>query len=198
MKKSNKTEFEGAFIDARGRKHLDTGDLWHAYMPREFWNARARHLFKSAVAAGLIVWVDEANTFAAGERLTKAQLAYWCKRASTYLGLDRGSTTNWKPFERVFNAPGMDWKDRKREPLDDDERKKPQEASTSSAETIEPQETKLPASKPNTALKASLWCLRDQSPKYPPKPTDADGYRLDQIEEINDFFVRLDASTPGA
>lgn len=36
---------------------------------------------------------------------TQAHLAYWCIRASAYLGLDRGRTTSWEPFENLFGLP---------------------------------------------------------------------------------------------
>ena len=35
---------------------------------------------------------------------TQPHLAYWCIRASTYLGLDKVSSTNWEPFEDLFAA----------------------------------------------------------------------------------------------
>ena len=103
--KPQKTEIEGPFIDAAGRQRLDSGDLWHLYMPRAFWTTEARQLFKAATAAGIIRWIDEAETYTAGEGITQGQLAYWCKRASTYLGLDKATSTNWKPFEKVFGTP---------------------------------------------------------------------------------------------
>jgi len=95
-------EYEGPVEIAPGKFASDTGDTWHAIMPKLLWTPEARRLFSRAAEAGLIVYIDEATCYCKGEGITKAQLAYWCKRACTYLGLDRGGTTNWKPFEAVF------------------------------------------------------------------------------------------------
>lgn len=40
-----------------------------------------------------------------GPLRTQTHLAYWCICASTYLGLDRGSTTSWEDFETLFQLP---------------------------------------------------------------------------------------------
>lgn len=107
-----KPEFEGPFYDDCGRLHIDTGDSWHSLMPHELWTAEARQLFQAAEDAGLIM----ANPYGCGtasywpcEGITKAQLAYWCKKASTCLRLDKGTMqmtdngrTNWKVFDKVF------------------------------------------------------------------------------------------------
>lgn len=106
MKKPQKIEFEGPQVLPSGFIAIDTGDLWHAEMPRAFWTAEARQLFRSATDAGIVQYIWEAGTYSRGPGITKAQLAYWCKKASTYLGIDRGNTTNWKPFEQVFGGPG--------------------------------------------------------------------------------------------
>ncbi len=105
-----------SFVDSHGFVHIDNGDRWHIEMPRLFHSARARRLFKAAEDAGLLVYISEAGVYGKGEGITKAQLAYWCKKASTYLGLDKGSArrggkmdaprTNWKPFEDALNPCG--------------------------------------------------------------------------------------------
>lgn len=110
MKKPQQIEYEGPVEIAPGRWAADTGDRWHAEMPRAFWTAEARHLFKAAEAAGIVAYCWEASAYFKGEGITKAQLAYWCIKASTYLGIDRGGTTNWRPFEAVFGRPaGVDF-----------------------------------------------------------------------------------------
>lgn len=105
MKTPQQIEFEGPIEIAPGKWASDTGDSWHAEMPRAFWTAKARALFKAAEAAGIVAYCWQAGTYGKGEGITKAQLAYWCKKASTYLGIDRGGTTNWRPFEAVFGNP---------------------------------------------------------------------------------------------
>lgn len=105
MKKPQQIEYEGPKEIAPGKWACDTGDSWHAEMPRAFWTAEARALFKAAEAAGIVAYCWQAGTYSKGEGITKAQLAYWCIKASTYLGIDRGGTTNWKPFEAVFGNP---------------------------------------------------------------------------------------------
>lgn len=95
-------------------------------MPLDLQGEAARQLFKASVEAGLLQWIlanraaaeafDEAPRFVlqAGPQIgTKARLAYWCKRASSYLKLDRGRMqgtdeprTNWKPFEAAFGVSG--------------------------------------------------------------------------------------------
>lgn len=109
MRKPIKPEYEGPVELPNGYLATDTGDTWHSYMPREFWTPEARRLFKAAEEAGIIVWCPETDRYLKGENLTKGQLAYWCKKASSYLGLDRGLETCWAPFERVFGTlPGRD------------------------------------------------------------------------------------------
>ena len=105
-----------SFVDSRGFVHIDNGDIWHLEMPRLFHTARARRLFKAAEEAGILEYIGEAGVYDRGAGIKKVQLAYWCKKASTYLGLDMGSAThgeekdaprtNWKPFEEAFNPCG--------------------------------------------------------------------------------------------
>lgn len=102
--KPRKPEYEGPVLLPNGIVAADTGDRWHSYMPREFWTAEARKLFKASKDAGLI-WLDDNDRWQPCEGITKAQLAYWCKKASSYLGIDRGSLTNRKAFEKVFGRP---------------------------------------------------------------------------------------------
>jgi len=100
----HKPEFEGEFVDENGHLHADTGDCWHRDMPRELWTPEARQVFFAAVEAGLLEFHPYEDYYIAGEGVTKPQLAYWCKCASTHLHLDKGEKrTNWKVFEAVFN-----------------------------------------------------------------------------------------------
>lgn len=91
-------------------------DFFYYHTPEEFHNLRAFRLFEAAERAGLLCWavtnqaaVDfgEDPEFAllpdpSGPLKTQTHLAYWSAKASFYLGLDRGTTTNWKPFEELF------------------------------------------------------------------------------------------------
>lgn len=106
---TSKPEFEGPFYDDRGRLHIDTGDIWHRDMPQQLWIAEARALFQAAKEAGLIQPHPYTEGWTTGEGMTKPQLAYWCKKASTYLHLDYGEMqktgkgrTNWKVFDQAF------------------------------------------------------------------------------------------------
>lgn len=92
-------------------QHLEhTGSSWEAETPAILHTAQARELFGAAISAGILreVWASDGNGLIAyvgldrGPGMTRAQLAYWCKLASSYLGIDRGGTTNWKPFETLF------------------------------------------------------------------------------------------------
>ena len=88
-------------------------DLFVQYTPAAFHTQGAWALFMCAQSAALLNWkVDiENNAFfhlwptPTGPIKTKAHLAYWCIRASTYLGLDKVSSTNWEPFEDLFGLP---------------------------------------------------------------------------------------------
>lgn len=64
-------------------------------------------LFKAAIEEGIL---EQEETPAGvklvpGMGITKGQLAYWCIKACKYLGLERGHTTYWVPFEQVFGHP---------------------------------------------------------------------------------------------
>ncbi len=91
---------------------------WYYWItPFELHTQAARDLFDAAVDWGLLEWI-ETN---AGEVLAfdaspiyalapgpgiknRAQLAYFCVLASTYLRLDRGELdTFWEPFDKVFS-----------------------------------------------------------------------------------------------
>lgn len=109
--KTQKIEKEQPFVDDRGYLHTDTGDPWHAYAPRIFWTEKARHLFRAALDAGILEPSEGDLYLQRAEGITKAQLAYWCKRASTYLGLDKGRMqesnqprTCWPPFDQFFGT----------------------------------------------------------------------------------------------
>ena len=80
-------------------------DPWQREMPRVFHTAAARHLFTEALKHGILTYYEELGCFYKGANITLAQLAYWSMKASTYLGLDRGSTHSQKPFEKVFALP---------------------------------------------------------------------------------------------
>ena len=105
-----------SLVDSSGFVHIDNGDRWHIEMPRLFHTARARRLFKAAEEAGILEYIGEAGVYDRAKGISKAQLAYWCKKASTYLGLDKGSArleaeidaprTNWEPFEDALNPCG--------------------------------------------------------------------------------------------
>ena len=94
--------------------------------PSEFWTREALTLFQAAEQAGIIFFDGEySETWCRGlglplqelkERRNKdiynpdyerpiihGQLAYFCLRASKRLHLNKGSHTNWRPFERMFH-----------------------------------------------------------------------------------------------
>ena len=90
--------------------------LFASRSPETFHTLGAWALFMCAQSAALLRWkLDTDNDISifhlapnpAGPIKTKAHLAYWCIRASTFLGLDRGPkrTTFWKPFEELFGQP---------------------------------------------------------------------------------------------
>lgn len=107
--------------------------LFRNNTPGAFHTYRAFDLFTIAVSAGLFEWQRTLDSEQYGQWLEahkplksplqlaeiphklvptesgpiKAQqhLAYWCIRASTYLGLDKVSCTCWEPFEDLFQLP---------------------------------------------------------------------------------------------
>lgn len=91
-------------------------DLFANHTPAAFHTQGAWALFMCAQSAALFSWkLDIENKISnfhpwpnpAGPIKTKAHLAYWCIRASSFLGLDRGPkhTTFWKPFEELLGQP---------------------------------------------------------------------------------------------
>ncbi len=103
----------------------DYGEGWYErfeYLefPYEFYTPKAVELFKAACKADLLFYNDMGSDRYEPNRekglRTKGMVAYFCKRASTYLGLDNSKgkgkkegRTNWAPFEQYFN-------DRNKEP----------------------------------------------------------------------------------
>lgn len=94
-------------------------DFFYYNTPAEIHTWRAYDLFCAAEKEGLFSWIctnQAAVDFCledpcfslrpnpAGPIKSLARLAYWCMRASYYLGLDRGKqhSTYWKPFEDLF------------------------------------------------------------------------------------------------
>ncbi len=86
--------------------HIDLNEFAERMLPpslRE--NHTAVRLFINAWDAGLIDYHFELDTWITGPELTRPALAYWCQRASTFLGLDKGfHRTNWKLFDEVFGG----------------------------------------------------------------------------------------------
>ena len=106
------------YIDLEEACYYDRDNsTWYCSVDPVFYTDKAYNLFRAAEAAG-ILWLDPNDKWCKGN-ITKAQLAYWCICASTYLGMDRASKkghpqTNWKPFEKVFGYPaGKSWIDGK-------------------------------------------------------------------------------------
>lgn len=99
---------------------------WDRLGVEELMNSASVELFERARTAGFIEWqltnqaaVDFCDAEPnyelrpAAPLAQKARLAYWCVRASTYLGLDKGRMqkndkprTHWKPFEKAFGVSG--------------------------------------------------------------------------------------------
>lgn len=114
-----------------GLNYLES--LYKNNTPGAFHTYRAFDLFIIAIDAGLFTWQNTLDSeqrlqwleahkplkstlqlaemphklvyTESGPIRTQQHLAYWCIRASTYLGLDRGSTTCWEPFEELFQQP---------------------------------------------------------------------------------------------
>lgn len=76
-------------------------------LPPAFHTHEAVSLFLEAIKNDIIE-IGEGDHLTKSPRITKAQLAYWCQQASTYLDLNKGQKeyTNWKEFEKVFGYPG--------------------------------------------------------------------------------------------
>lgn len=80
-------------------------------LPPELLLYKAQDLFLAAMEYGFFYWdsEDTAEPWKPLPGITRGQIAYWCKKASTYLGLDKRQSTNWALFERVFGHPeGID------------------------------------------------------------------------------------------
>ena len=90
----------------------------------ELWTWEAFNLFQEAQAAGIICFEGaftdtwrpgpgkpleslqadlNSDSYTPPSPITKGQLAYFCKRASKRLHLNKGCHTNWAPFEFTFD-----------------------------------------------------------------------------------------------
>lgn len=87
----------GVIVDKYGREVMELA-------PPEFDTPAARRLLERADQWGIICYQPRRNHCEPAKtgRFTAAQLAYWCERACEYLGLQRGKTTSWKPFESLL------------------------------------------------------------------------------------------------
>lgn len=81
---------------------------WDWIAPEILCTEQARELFERACRYGILRELRDEKGFlegyTAGAGITKGQLAYFVFQASSWLGVDRGSLTNWKPFETLCNA----------------------------------------------------------------------------------------------
>lgn len=78
---------------------------WYVeFTPAAFWSQEAFNLFEAAREAGIIDFEQYNYTWTKGPKMPRAGLAYFCKKASRLLHLNKGSHTNWKPFEVMFNS----------------------------------------------------------------------------------------------
>lgn len=98
-------------------KTIDAKEWYYWITPFELHTQAARDLFDAAIDQGLLEWhltnpgeVWECNAapiyeLAPGPGIkNRAQLAYFCVLASTYLRLDRGEIdTFWAPFDTLFS-----------------------------------------------------------------------------------------------
>lgn len=71
--------------------------------PAKFWTLSAFNLFAAALEANIIAFDSVGFWWIPGENVSKAGLAFFCKKASKFLRLSRGAHTSWKPFEIMFN-----------------------------------------------------------------------------------------------
>ena len=80
-------------------------DWYTEITPPDLWTREAFELIQAARLAGLIGFDSKYSwRWTTGENIPKAALAYFCKRASKQLRLNRGSHTYWQPFEIMFNS----------------------------------------------------------------------------------------------
>ena len=80
-------------------------------LPAELCLHKAQDLFLAAMEYGFFYWdsEDTAEPWKPLPGITRGQIAYWCQKASTYLGLDNRQHPNWTVFEKVFGHPeGID------------------------------------------------------------------------------------------
>ena len=84
-------------------------DWYVEFTPAAFWTLEAFGLFEAARKAHIIAFDEYFYTWTAGPEIPKAVLAYFCKRASKQLDLNKHSHTNWKPFETMFNSGSYDY-----------------------------------------------------------------------------------------
>lgn len=76
---------------------------FYPILPPDLRTEAAEWLFTAAIDAGLLAWSPSRTSIVKGPALkNRAQLAYFCVKASTYLGLDRGATTSWESFDLLF------------------------------------------------------------------------------------------------
>lgn len=79
-------------------------------LPAELCLYKAQDLFFLAQEDGFFYWDPDDTTLATPWQprpgITRGQIAYWCKKASEHLGLNKGQSTNWPIFEKVFGYPG--------------------------------------------------------------------------------------------
>ena len=71
--------------------------------PGELWTKEAFDLFQAARKRRYIGYDFAHDCWHRGRGIPKAGLAYFCKRASSYLRLTNGCHAYWKPFEWMFN-----------------------------------------------------------------------------------------------
>lgn len=96
-------------METQRKEYAIPADAWREIVPPSLQSKKARLLFEEAVKAGLLYYDPDFNFFLPADTITKPQLAYWCKRASTYLGIDNGRMqktnkprTRWAPFDALF------------------------------------------------------------------------------------------------
>ena len=104
-----KTHIDYTYFSAPLRANTKQKQLFAKHTPEAFHTQGAWALRLCAQISCFIEWgvKDQGAWFGlrpspTGPLKTQTHLAFWCACASRFLGLDRGSTTNWRPFELLF------------------------------------------------------------------------------------------------
>lgn len=110
-----KTHLNYPFFSAPLKAYTRKKQIFIRYTPEAFHTQGAWALLMCAQVSNLLEWgvKDQGEGHywfglrpsPTGPLKTQTHLAFWCACASKFLGLNRGSTTYWRPFELLFGLP---------------------------------------------------------------------------------------------